>query len=587
MLLHRNRLRPLRHQKGQAIVFIILFLPVLVLSLLFLYHAGRVTSEKMQLDNAADAAAYSIATLEARDLNFMAYTNRAMIANEVAIGQLVGLASWAQHWKSYYAYLKAYDTLVLNKVTFGISTAIIDSAFRVVFDVAGTAAYDFLAPLANTGASGLSAINSFYGLGQTGFHYTTLFYDLLTIQKVIDSNAPGAELSPFGLISLLGHMETFGLNPSKPGGFIRTYKPNSDKSNDTGGMQRFAALVRQSRDEFTGMRGWNWLLKILDIDKNICVPSCGGLYAQLHIKIYLAFNLRRMGGSELRYVGKKARGDKFNWSAADDTDVDINFAFDASAKVCAKILGKKVCVSFGGLGLDVGDNSVSLVLHLPSPLNLIKSSITLIPKLPFPTSIPFSGGGYQNGKAQLTASTLKKDLNTWRYGGAGRNLIAWTVPLLGTKPVIQQIPANKGTGYRGLPMYSDTDPSANQWSFQAPYILIGLTKSFDKITAGDPKTTGQFDMSYGSSKGGDPTKSVAVISKGEVYFSRPNDLSYFKRGDGYTEYGSAFNPYWQARLAPVTQADQVVALSLQQNQQFGQATTTLNLPTWNYLNLIP
>jgi len=94
-----RRLSPREHQFGQAMVFVVLFLGVVTLSLVFLYKAGKITSEKMQLQNAADAAAYSVSLTEARDLNFMAYTNRAMVANEVAIGQLVGMASWATHWE--------------------------------------------------------------------------------------------------------------------------------------------------------------------------------------------------------------------------------------------------------------------------------------------------------------------------------------------------------------------------------------------------------------------------------------------------------------------------------------------------------
>ena len=99
-------------------VFVVLFLPVVVLSLVFLYKAGRITSEKMELQNAADAAAFSVAVVEARDLNYMAYTNRAMVANEVAIGQLVGLASWARHWRSFSDYIRAYNRLVLAPITF-------------------------------------------------------------------------------------------------------------------------------------------------------------------------------------------------------------------------------------------------------------------------------------------------------------------------------------------------------------------------------------------------------------------------------------------------------------------------------------
>lgn len=51
--------------------------------------------EKRQLQNAADATAYNISTLEARDLNFSAYTNRSMVANEVALAQMVSLMSQA------------------------------------------------------------------------------------------------------------------------------------------------------------------------------------------------------------------------------------------------------------------------------------------------------------------------------------------------------------------------------------------------------------------------------------------------------------------------------------------------------------
>ena len=75
-------------QHGQSAVFVLLFLGILLISLNYLYKQGRITSDKMEMQNAADAIAYSISLTEARDLNFAAYMNRAMIANEVAIGQL-------------------------------------------------------------------------------------------------------------------------------------------------------------------------------------------------------------------------------------------------------------------------------------------------------------------------------------------------------------------------------------------------------------------------------------------------------------------------------------------------------------------
>ena len=86
-------------QRGQASIYVILFLLILVLAGLSLFNVGKLTINKMQMQNAADAVAFSMSTIEARDLNFAAYMNRAIVANEVAIGQMVGLASWGKHIK--------------------------------------------------------------------------------------------------------------------------------------------------------------------------------------------------------------------------------------------------------------------------------------------------------------------------------------------------------------------------------------------------------------------------------------------------------------------------------------------------------
>lgn len=87
-------------QKGQAMVFSLLFLAVAIITLLILYNQGQLVKNRVQLENAADAAVYSQAKLAARNLNFIAYTNRAMVANEVSIGQMVALLSWVKHYKN-------------------------------------------------------------------------------------------------------------------------------------------------------------------------------------------------------------------------------------------------------------------------------------------------------------------------------------------------------------------------------------------------------------------------------------------------------------------------------------------------------
>lgn len=89
-----------KHQSGQALVVGMFLLLVGSLAVLFFFSSGQVTAEKTRVTNTADAAAYSGALWRARILNYDAYSNRAIIAHEVAIAQAVTLVSWTQYVKT-------------------------------------------------------------------------------------------------------------------------------------------------------------------------------------------------------------------------------------------------------------------------------------------------------------------------------------------------------------------------------------------------------------------------------------------------------------------------------------------------------
>ncbi|MCG8669825.1 MAG: pilus assembly protein TadG-related protein [Pseudomonadales bacterium] len=74
---------------GQAIIGAMALILVGGVVLFLVFNSGRAVNEKINLVNAADAAAYSGAQIAARDLNYFAYTNRAMIANEIVVGHMV------------------------------------------------------------------------------------------------------------------------------------------------------------------------------------------------------------------------------------------------------------------------------------------------------------------------------------------------------------------------------------------------------------------------------------------------------------------------------------------------------------------
>lgn len=79
----------LRKSRGQVLPIALGLALLACVSFLMVFNSHRAVDEKMNLVNAADAAAYSGAQMAARELNFMALTNRAMIANEVAIGHMM------------------------------------------------------------------------------------------------------------------------------------------------------------------------------------------------------------------------------------------------------------------------------------------------------------------------------------------------------------------------------------------------------------------------------------------------------------------------------------------------------------------
>ena len=85
------------NQRGQVLPLTLLLLVATASIVFYMFNTGQLVQEKIRLTNTADAVAYSAGVYEARLLNYDAYTNRAIIANEIAIGQAVGLASWAKY----------------------------------------------------------------------------------------------------------------------------------------------------------------------------------------------------------------------------------------------------------------------------------------------------------------------------------------------------------------------------------------------------------------------------------------------------------------------------------------------------------
>lgn len=342
-------------QRGQAMIFGLLFMAVVVMSMLILFNQGQLVKNRVQLENAADAAAYSQAKLAARNMNFVAYTNRAMIANEVSIGQMVSLLSWAKHYKNstvysnnpfYVAPLFLPSPVTLKTVLSPVTTA---------YTAMGTAVMTGATPMTKFWPSAISYFNSALGVFQKLFSVATLMSQFEMNNKVLEGHdstfytpfigyyfmaqnalltyqgerfsAPtlkgllpaDLDTDPDGLVSdFLGGQSDFGnLN-----NLYETNSPNVKTAGDSSveSYQRYAAIVNRNRDAFTADRHWN-IWETVDIPiPEVTIPLASIVSITIKIDLELGFGLKNDGGSI--YASKSEMNTnsdiaKLGWSAID------------------------------------------------------------------------------------------------------------------------------------------------------------------------------------------------------------------------------------------------------------------------------
>lgn len=193
---HKNS--SLLRQGGQALILVMALVAIASVVVFMVFNSGRAVNEKINLVNAADAAAYSGAQIAARQLNFMAYTNRAMIANELAIGHL-------------YSYQMEVD-IVSQGLT--AVTGFLDALFGWI-PILGDLVRGFTG-LVNVGLESLAPASGIVtGLYSTILDSQNAFYSTLQYEAFKDFAYPdeGRTLIDSAMIAVLNDYE---LRPSAP-----------------------------------------------------------------------------------------------------------------------------------------------------------------------------------------------------------------------------------------------------------------------------------------------------------------------------------------------------------------------------------
>ncbi|MGJ8670708.1 MAG: hypothetical protein ACSHXK_14555 [Oceanococcus sp.] len=389
-------------------LFGLLFLAVAIMSLLILFNQGQLVKNRVQLENAADAAVYSQALLGARNQNFIAYTNRAMVANEVSIGQMVALLSWAKHYKNVGAFLNfpLYNIPIVPPapVTYRDVLSVITLPYRAL----GTAVAVPTDVMVSYWPTVVSYFNSAVGLFQKMFALSTLEAQVEINLDVVkdhedDPNNPqmytpvvgwfffttNALLTYFGdnfdpgnladlvsdaestdsvdeqelvadfLADQVGEVETM-INNNTPGRVRKSTRGGKDANLNAGeeedeaiaAYQRYAAIVNANREGFTEDRHWDIGVQTPDLIPRLSF-DLGVLAITLDLDLSFWTGVRNDGGAA--YVGNDLEVDadipSLGWSAIDVTSFGIEFFFNLLFQVDVCLFGgcsRIIDVEFGG-----------------------------------------------------------------------------------------------------------------------------------------------------------------------------------------------------------------------------------------------
>ncbi|MGD9168669.1 MAG: pilus assembly protein TadG-related protein [Candidatus Thiodiazotropha sp.] len=219
-----------KKETGQALPLGIAFLMSTILLGLVLFNTGQTASEKSRLVNAADAAVYSGLIWQARALNYQAYTNRAMVANQVSIGQMVSLTSWTQ-----YAYIVARNIDYIGDWFPIIKpyTQAAESISEMIDNVTVNIAEAFI--------SVIDSVNGVLSQSQQAIFAASFAATPGIVQEVVERNDNRYNVdTAYAVIGM-------GQNAVNWNNFSKRYDDND-------GLLRKADVVNRSKDEFTSSR---------------------------------------------------------------------------------------------------------------------------------------------------------------------------------------------------------------------------------------------------------------------------------------------------------------------------------------------
>ncbi|HBF09652.1 MAG TPA: hypothetical protein DHW71_00610 [Gammaproteobacteria bacterium] len=214
---------------GQIIIPGLFFIFIVTLMVIIIFNTSQEEYEKQQATNIADAAVYSALSYEANRLNYLAYTNRAVITNQVAAGQIMAVASWTDYSS------QASRTLAASLSWVPYLGAALD-AYAQVLESTHQSMQVILPAYVKMTDIAIQTLSTV----QHSIKATTTAEIPLIVKKTIELNDDRFEISDYGMLELAMHTYAW-----------TNFLSDADENKD---LERQAIFINSVKDDWTEAR---------------------------------------------------------------------------------------------------------------------------------------------------------------------------------------------------------------------------------------------------------------------------------------------------------------------------------------------
>lgn len=530
----------LRTQQGQVMPMTVIFIVAVILALWVMYDSGVVMGERMRIQNTSDNVAYSTATLVARDLNFIAYTNRGMMANQAAIGQMVGLSSWAA----------MVNELATNADEIGDRIPIIKpytSAIAAGTQIGADAMDRYTRFMIGVNEGIIEVISEMQAL----YHGATVLAIPEFSQDVAHRNDPHAESvmkrGDYSLTEAAVLVTEWNKNIGRQFKLERLSDSEEPAQLSHQRFREFETSVKESRDDFTRRRSYEW-------GKPFRGPGEDKIPGP-------DWETRKYGGSDFfRSVDPDEDTYRWDWGGMDTAGLYSRFCYYEPDPPGPP---KFTCTSWTSFDLPLAWGAAHVLDESKGEQSFFNYGDRLDADYFDPT----------DGRSRSWRRRWGN--GTWRNSAASTCLVYSRYGRQFCLFESEDHVNHKLREVKGLRDFHDFQKDGSD-EFQhdlGPAIVALYVKEDGDIGKQRAMIEGRggrvhedFDTER---RGGLLDGRIGAVAKAQPYFARPTDLTGWARTDRRFEHGNLYNPFWQARLVELTDTEKFIATAIVTGTEMG------------------